>query len=142
MRVLVVHHDRRIAEALAVGTDWAIWSADRWSAGSRLIEHKAFDAWVLDESTVGMQGLRVLAALRSFGETHVVLWLRMPEAGVADLIDALAAGVTDCLRNPVQANDVKAKLRGSIQIRHETPTASERPADFATFARTSDRQTT
>ncbi len=142
MRVLVVHHDRRVAEALAIGTDWAIWSADRWSAGGRLIEHKAFDAWVLDESTVGDQGLRMLAALRSFGERHVVIWLRMPGSGVADLIDALAAGVTDCLRNPVDADDVKAKLRRAVQPSSETPTDLARPAGRATFARTGDRQTT
>ncbi|PZQ12405.1 MAG: hypothetical protein DI565_16410 [Ancylobacter novellus] len=120
MRVLVVHHDQRIAEALAIGTDWAIWTADRWSAGSRLIEHKAFDAWILDESIVGDQGLRMLAALRSFGEGHVVLWLRMPGSGVADLIDALAAGVTDCLRNPVDADDVKDRLRRAVTPCYES----------------------
>ena len=138
MRVLVVHPDRRLAEALAIRSGWAISHADRWPASQRLIEHTAFDAWVLDERTVGDRGLRLLAALRSFGEAHAVLWLRTPESGVVELIDALVAGVTDCLRNPVDASEVCIKL-SAYQIGSEAPYGAEGRAGSAHSVRTEKR---
>jgi DNA-binding response OmpR family regulator len=126
MRLLVVDHDRRLADALA--DRWAVEHVGGWIEARRHLERTTFDALVLDERTVGEPGLRLLARRRAEGDRVPALLLRASRSGVAELIDALAAGVTDCLREPVDFEAVDSKLMRLLSGRTDHRSGSVIPS--------------
>lgn len=109
MRLLIVDQDKRLADALA--DRWFVEHAGAWIEARQHLDRATLDALVLDERTVGEPGLRLLANRRAEGDRAPALLLRASRSGVAELIDALVAGVTDCLRKPVSLEAVDSKLR-------------------------------
>lgn len=118
MRVLVVAQDRRLADALA--DRWIVEHVGGWIEARRHLERTPFDALVLDERTVGKAGLHLLASRRALGDQVPALLLRASQSGVAELIDALVAGVTDCLREPIGLKAVETTLLRLLSGRSES----------------------
>ncbi|MFC3694639.1 hypothetical protein ACFOWB_20655 [Chenggangzhangella methanolivorans] len=85
------------------------------------MSNHVFTIMALDELTLGMAGLRALADRRADGDATPALFLRAERSGVSELIEALVAGVTDCVRKPVRAEHVAAKLLDLATSRPRSP---------------------
>ena len=113
MRVLLVEDDPQLGDGLAAGlrqSGFAVdWLKDGVSADGAL-KSERFDLVVLDLGLPRLSGMDLLRRLRARKETLPVLILTARDA-VADKIAGLDAGADDYLVQPIDLDELAARLR-------------------------------
>jgi two-component system, OmpR family, response regulator len=123
MKVLVVEDDRHTAGYLLKGLREAGHVVDHVADGRdglMLATNEPYDAIVLDRMLPGIDGLAILAALRTSGNTTPVLVLSAL-GEVDERVRGLKAGGDDYLAKPFALSEVMARLDA---IRRRTPGAT------------------
>jgi DNA-binding response OmpR family regulator len=123
MRILLAEDDPLLGDGLQSGlrqlgfqVDW-VRSGD---AAARELRSGAYAAAVLDLGLPGLDGLDVLASVRSQGVAVPVLVLTARDA-VPDRIRGLDSGADDYVVKPVDLHELAARLRALVRRAHGTP---------------------
>ena len=123
MRILLAEDDPLLGDGLQSGlrqlgfqVDW-VRSGD---AAARELRSGAYAAAVLDLGLPGLDGLDVLASVRSQGVAVPVLVLTARDA-VTDRIRGLDSGADDYVVKPVDLHELAARLRALVRRAHGTP---------------------
>jgi len=113
MRVLLVEDDQMLGEALSQALQDATyavdWLRDGRSASSALVHHD-FEIVVLDLGLPQREGLDVLAALRSQGDSTPVVIITARDT-VEERIAGLDKGADDYLIKPFAMGELLARMR-------------------------------
>lgn len=113
MRILIVEDDpllsRGIAEALRRWT-YAPECVASAAAATRALQHELFDAVLLDLKLPDGEGIDVLRAMRSAGDTTPVVVVTARDA-VTDRVAGLDSGADDYLIKPFHLDELAARLR-------------------------------
>ena len=113
MRILIAEDEVTIARALKVMLEKNKYAVDMVHNGNNALDYiqaAAYDALVLDIMMPGMDGIEVLKAARSAGNTTPALFLTA-KAEVADRVAGLDAGADDYLPKPFAASEFLARVR-------------------------------
>jgi DNA-binding response OmpR family regulator len=116
MRILVVEDEAKVARALHEGlaaAGYDVVSSTDGAVGHELASNSFFDAAVLDLMLPGRTGLEILAAVRSRGETPVLV-LTARDA-IEDRVAGLDAGADDYLVKPFAFAELLARLRALLR---------------------------
>jgi two-component system copper resistance phosphate regulon response regulator CusR len=112
-RVLVIEDERKVRRGLEEGlaaAGFEVEAAATGDEGARLGRGGRFDVVLLDWMLPGMDGLEVLHALRSAGQSMPVLLLTARDA-IDDRVTGLDAGADDYLVKPFAFAELLARLR-------------------------------
>ncbi|RQS68158.1 DNA-binding response regulator [Burkholderia sp. Bp8963] len=124
--ILVVEDDHQtLDEIVCALTDygWVVESAQTGRDGLMLAVAKQYDAIVLDRMLAGgLEGLGMLAAIRSAGVTTPVLILSALSA-VDERVRGLRAGGDDYLTKPFEFVELTARL-DALMRRHDVPASA------------------
>lgn len=143
MRVLLVEDDPLLGDGLAAGlrqTGCTVdWLTDGQTA-DRALQTEAFDAVVLDLGLPRLSGMELLQRLRGRGADTPVLILTAQDA-LGDKIKGLDAGADDYLIEPIDLDELAARLRalrrrsgGARQPAAGTRRANARPGRTTSHA--------
>ena len=113
MRILIAEDEVTIARALKVMLEKNKYSVDMVHNGSDALDYiraTAYDALVLDIMMPGMDGIKVLKAVRADGNTTPALFLTA-KAEVSDRVAGLDAGADDYRPKPFSASEFLARVR-------------------------------
>lgn len=117
MRVLVVEDDRMIGESLREALHQQGMAAD-WvrdgRAADAVLASEHFDAVLLDLGLPQRDGLQVLAAMRSRGDTTPVIVLTARDT-LAAKVAGLDSGADDYLVKPFELDELLARLRALVR---------------------------
>lgn len=119
MRLLIVEDERRLATSLAKGLTaegFAVDTAHDGTEGLHRATEGAYDLIVLDIMLPGMNGYRVLAALRAAGHETPVLMLTAKD-GEYDEAEGLDTGADDYLTKPFSYVVLVARVRALLRRR-------------------------
>lgn len=121
-RVLVVEDDPQLSSLLAdVLRDegYAVTTAPDGHTGLHLGLTREFDLMVVDRGLPAIEGVDLIARLRSRGVTvpAVVLTAR---GAVADRVEGLDAGAADYLVKPFEIDELLARMRAVLRRRTES----------------------
>jgi DNA-binding NtrC family response regulator len=128
-RVLIVDDDPVLLEALPEALRLrmegvTVETADSAAAALDRIAHRDYDAIVTDIKMPGMDGLELLAAIRS--QRPDTPTLMITGHGETDLVvHALRGGASDFIRKPIDRDYFVASLRRAIQTRELSRRAKE-----------------
>ena len=115
-RVLVVDDEPSLAELLARVLRYEGWEVETAATGTTAIDIArtfAPDAVVLDVMLPDIDGLHVLAALRTDNPNVCVLFLTARDS-VEDRVAGITAGGDDYVTKPFSLEEVLARLRGVL----------------------------
>lgn len=113
MRILIAEDEVTIARALKVMLEKNKYAVDMVHNGNDALDYiqaTTYDALVLDIMMPGKDGIEVLKAARSVGNTTPALFLTA-KAEVADRVAGLDAGADDYLPKPFAASEFLARVR-------------------------------
>jgi two-component system, OmpR family, response regulator len=117
MRTLVVEDDRMIGDAVASALREASYAVD-WvrdgEAASIALDSQAYDVVLLDLGLPKKDGLRVLSAARSTGNSAPVVVMTARDA-VEDRIFVLDNGADDYVIKPFDMGELLARIRAVIR---------------------------
>src|SRR6266568_2154848 len=119
VRVLVVDDDAAVRRSLstALGRDgYEVVAADGGSAALARLAAGSVDAIVLDVAMPEPNGLEVCRRLRARGDRTPILMLTA-RGLVDDRVAGLDAGADDYLVKPFALAELRARLRGTTQLR-------------------------
>jgi two-component system KDP operon response regulator KdpE len=123
-RVLAVDDEPAILRALAANLrvrGYAVDLAENGEDALRLAATNLPDAVILDLGLPGMSGLEVIAGLRGWSETPIIV-LSAREAQ-AEKVAALDAGADDYVTKPFGMDELLARLRAALRRATPTPAA-------------------
>ena len=135
MRILIAEDEVTIARALKVMLEKNKYAVDMVHNGNDALDYiqaTAYDALVLDIMMPGKDGIEVLKAARSVGNTTPALFLTA-KAEVADRVAGLDAGADDYLPKPFAASEFLARVRALTRR-----SSSYAPSASGVFIRTPD----
>jgi two-component system OmpR family response regulator len=126
MKILIIEDDSETADFVAVGLQargHVTRIAENGRQGFEAATAETFDVIVLDRMLPGLDGLSVVALLRSEGVSTPVLFLTNL-SGVDDRVDGLGAGGDDYLVKPFAFDELLARLEALARrpILGNTPT--------------------
>ena len=116
-RVLVVEDDRTLAGLLAqllTGQGFVVEAVHDGQAGLHAGLTRRYEALVIDRGLPGIEGVDLVARLRSRGITTPVLVLTAHGA-LADRVAGLDAGAEDYLVKPFEVPELLARLRALLR---------------------------
>lgn len=117
MKILIIEDDSETADFVAAGLE-ARGHATRIAANGRegfeIAAAETFDVIVLDRMLPGLDGLSVVALLRSAGVSTPVLFLTNL-SGVDDRVEGLGAGGDDYLVKPFAFEELLARLQAQAR---------------------------
>jgi len=119
MRLLIVEDERRLAASLAKGLaaeGFAVDTVHDGAEGLRRASEGGYDLIVLDIMLPGLNGYRVLAALRAAGHETPVLMLTAKD-GEYDEAEGLDTGADDYLTKPFSYVVLVARIRALLRRR-------------------------
>jgi two-component system OmpR family response regulator len=112
MKILIIEDDSETADFVAMGLQargHVTRIAENGRQGFEAAAAETFDVVVLDRMLPGLDGLSVVALLRSEGVSTPVLFLTNL-SGVDDRVDGLGAGGDDYLVKPFAFDELLARL--------------------------------
>jgi len=133
MRVLVIEDELRLAANILAGLREAGFAVDHAADGIEGLayaEQDLFDLIVLDLMLPGMDGKRVLQAVRAKGLHSPVLILTAQE-GTTSIIELLNLGADDYLAKPFDLGELIARAKALIRRSKGTPSPVLRVADLS-----------
>ncbi|GGD58688.1 response regulator transcription factor [Paenibacillus nasutitermitis] len=113
MRILVVEDDRPLLEAVTTvlkEESYQVDEAQNGMDGLYLAQQRIHDLIILDIMLPGMDGLSILANLRSQGFTMPILLLTARD-GVEDRVKGLDSGADDYIVKPFAMPELLARIR-------------------------------
>ncbi len=119
MRLLIAEDDPRLLKSLVHIFELNKFSVDGVSNGIDALDHAEtgeYDGVVLDIMMPGMDGLRVLSALRSKGITTPTLFLTA-RSEVSQRVEGLDVGADDYLAKPFATDELLARVRAMLRRR-------------------------
>jgi two-component system, OmpR family, response regulator QseB len=122
VRLLLVEDDLRLVEMLTgLLTDegYAVESAPDGQRGLHLGLSRDYDVLLLDRGLPAIEGLNLLARLRSRGVTAPALVLSAL-GNPSDRVDGLDAGAEDYLAKPFDIDELLARLRALLRRHRDT----------------------
>jgi two-component system copper resistance phosphate regulon response regulator CusR len=134
MRILVVEDEPKLAEYLRKGLTGAGFTVDvahDGLDGLHLAVEGSYDAIVLDRMLPGIDGLGLIAALRSSKSTPVLMLTALGR--VEDRVSGLRGGADDYLVKPFAFSELVARVLALTRRNQATPATAE-----ATLLRMSD----
>lgn len=128
MRLLLVEDDRLLGDGIKEGlidAGYTVdWLSDGESARSALLTQQTFDAVVLDIGLPRLDGLRLLAWMRSAqggDAAGLPVLLLTARDSIEDRIKGLDCGADDYLVKPFALGELTARLRALIRRTHGKP---------------------
>jgi DNA-binding response OmpR family regulator len=124
MNVLVVEDDRRIANILRQGLvedGHSVFLSHRGDEGVELIESEHFDVVVLDIMLPGLDGMSILARVRTKKCSVSIIVLTARDA-MPDMVRGLDLGADDYLTKPFQLEVLLARVRAVGRRGHTATT--------------------
>lgn len=122
VRVLIVEDDRHLRSMLAeifAEEGYAVTPAADGQQGLHLTLTQSFDAVVLDRGLPVLDGLDLLARIRSSGvETPVLILSAL--GNPADRVDGLDSGAEDYLTKPFDIGELLARMRALLRRHRDT----------------------
>ncbi len=128
-RLLLVDDDKafRIStSALLREEGYEVDGAGTGQEGVEALKAGAYDLLLLDLKMPGVDGVRVVEALRTWGESIPVLMIS-GYGTVQAAVDALHAGADDFLTKPVEPDVLSARVAGLLERRPGTPSTAPSP---------------
>ena len=119
MRVLLAEDDKRLGKLIQYMLEQNEISVEWITNGSDIYEYAMYtdyDILILDWMMPGMDGIRVLEALRGRGVATPCLMLTARDA-VEDRVTGLDAGADDYLPKPFAASELLARVRAMLRRR-------------------------
>lgn len=120
MRLLLIEDDKTLCEfleRLLCADGHSVTAAHTGPDGLESLRESEFDAVILDRMLPGLDGLRLLKAMRGEGFTLPVLMLTALGAS-ADKVEGLDAGADDYLAKPFDPAELTARLRALARSRN------------------------
>lgn len=133
MKLLFAEDDRDLCRAVEALLKHAGYSVDVVNNGRDAMDYAAdggYDGVILDWMMPGMDGIRVLEALRAQGVSTPCLMLTARDA-VEDRVTGLDAGADDYLPKPFAASELLARVRAMLRRRAEFAPDVARYGDIA-----------
>jgi len=115
-KILIIDDDRELCTLLAEFLQLEGFSTSAIHDGAAAVAHcrrQAYDAIVLDIMLPGLQGLEVLASLRKFTATPILMLTARGED--TDRIVGLEMGADDYLPKPCNPRELAARLRAILR---------------------------
>ncbi|HEV2504312.1 MAG TPA: response regulator transcription factor [Mesorhizobium sp.] len=113
MRILMLEDDKKTAAFVARGLNEAGHICDHLADGRDALfqaTREAYDVFVVDRMTPGLDGLSVVKSLRAAGVMTPVIFLTSV-GGVDDRVEGLQAGADDYLVKPFAFSELLARLQ-------------------------------
>lgn len=126
MRILLVEDDKTIADYIAKGFRQLGFAVDHAATGSQgkiFALEGSFDVAILDLMLPEVDGLTILAEMRSRGIATPVLILSARQS-VTDKVAGLQAGGDDYLTKPFSFAELQARVHALIRRASHTPASS------------------
>lgn len=117
IRALVVDDEESITQLVAMALRYEGWEVDTAASGKEALEKiKSFnpDVAVFDIMLPDLDGMQLLARLRSSGEMFPVLFLTALDS-VEDRVNGLTAGGDDYVVKPFSLEELIARMRGLVR---------------------------
>ncbi|UGT45553.1 response regulator [Nocardia yamanashiensis] len=127
MKVLVVDDEPQILRALRINLSvrgYEVTTAANGAAALRAAAEKHPDVVVLDLGLPDMDGIEVLAGLRGWTTTPVIVLSARTDS--SDKVEALDAGADDYVTKPFGMDELLARLRAAVR-RSATTTETAEP---------------
>ncbi|MFV0350685.1 MAG: response regulator transcription factor [Oscillospiraceae bacterium] len=113
MRLLMVEDDRNLSDAVAMQLRKAGYEVDTCFDGEEglfYIQQSVYDLILLDRMLPQLDGVALLAKIRSMGNSTPVLMLTAL-GGIKDRVEGLDAGADDYLAKPFDIRELLARVR-------------------------------
>ena len=116
MRVLIIEPEMRLGDYLLHGltqSGFVVDVVDNATDGVHLGVTGEYDLLVLDRSTLGLTGWRVLTELRKAKHTPILVFTE--PGSVADRVAGLELGADDCLEKPFAYSEFLARAHALVR---------------------------
>jgi DNA-binding response OmpR family regulator len=127
MRVLLIEQDIRVRQSVEVGLGeegFLVMSAGDGAAGVELLRRHPFDLVLVDLTLPDVNGLALLAAIRTARPRLPVIALTTREDG-RSLRDGFDNGADDCVTKPFSMPELAARIRARSRLGEEDGTIVE-----------------
>jgi len=129
MRVLIADDNSHCCELLALVVEQLNWTVDVAENGARaltLLKEKNYDILLLDLQLPDMEGFEVLKQVRKTAP-HIKVMLISGCIGVAETVQAMQLGASDCIAKPFNVEEVREKL---TRVAPALPSACESTSEM------------
>ncbi|MEV6065631.1 response regulator [Nocardia sp. NPDC052001] len=133
-KVLVVDDEPQILRALRINLSvrgYEVTTAATGAAALRAAAEKHPDVVVLDLGLPDMDGIEVLAGLRGWSTTPVIVLSARTDS--SDKVEALDAGADDYVTKPFGMDELLARLRAAVRRSAGTADSSEPVIETSSF---------
>jgi class 3 adenylate cyclase/CheY-like chemotaxis protein len=138
-KVLVVDdtpQNRRLMEAVLTPLGHAVSSAESGEQALEMIAADPPDLVLLDVVMPGMDGYAVCRALRGNPDTQMLPIIMLTSSGDQDKVGAIEAGADDFIARPFDQNELVARVRSLLRIKHYHDTIQAQTAELGELNRT------
>jgi adenylate cyclase len=138
-KILVVDdtaQNRRLMEAVLTPLGHAVSSAESGPEALEMIAADPPDLVLLDVVMPEMDGYAVCRALRSNPDTQMLPIIMLTSSGDQDKVGAIEAGADDFIARPFDQNELIARVRSLLRIKHYHDTIQAQTAELAELNRT------
>lgn len=138
-RILVVDdtaQNRRLMEAVLTPLGHAVSSAASGPEALEMIAADPPDLVLLDVVMPEMDGYAVCRALRGNPDTQMLPIIMLTSSGDQDKVAAIDAGADDFIARPFDQNELMARVRSLLRIKHYHDTIQAQTAQLAELNRT------
>ena len=138
-RILVVDdtaQNRRLMEAVLTPLGHAVLSAESGPEALEMIAADPPDLVLLDVVMPEMDGYAVCRALRENPATQMLPIIMLTSSGDQDKVGAIEAGADDFIARPFDQNELVARVRSLLRIKHYHDTIQAQTAELEELNRT------
>jgi class 3 adenylate cyclase/CheY-like chemotaxis protein len=138
-KILVVDdtaQNRRLMEAVLTPLGHAVASAESGPEALEMIAADPPDLVLLDVVMPEMDGYAVCRALRGNPDTQMLPIIMLTSSGDQDKVGAIEAGADDFIARPFDQNELMARVRSLLRIKHYHDTIQAQTAELGELNRT------
>jgi len=138
-KILVVDdtvQNRRLMEAVLTPLGHTVSGAESGAEALEMIAADPPDLVLLDVVMPEMDGYAVCRALRSNPDTQMLPIIMLTSSGDQDKVGAIDAGADDFIARPFDQNELIARVRSLLRIKHYHDTIQAQTAELADLNRT------